>query len=287
MLKQLTVNLLKGLTITHISLPIKIFEPRSAIQRLVDIWSFAPKFLSDAAQITDHLERFKRVIAFSLSSIYVCTSQNKPFNPILGETLQGKFPDGTEVYCEHTSHHPPISNFYMSPPDKSYEFWGHYEFTASMSANSLKSMLRGPNNLKFADGQTIRFKTPEWRLGGTVMGDRTIEATGTVWFEDVTNNYKAVIIMSTYSKTGFWTKTESGKRDEYQGLIYESYPHENIEASGKLLFSKHADEVKDLKKIKDCVRPICEIKGSWLKNLYIDGVKYWDINEDIPFRQQP
>ena len=30
-LKQLTVNLLKGLTITHISLPIKIFEPRSAI----------------------------------------------------------------------------------------------------------------------------------------------------------------------------------------------------------------------------------------------------------------
>jgi len=30
-LKQLTVNLLKGLTISHISLPIKIFEPRSSI----------------------------------------------------------------------------------------------------------------------------------------------------------------------------------------------------------------------------------------------------------------
>jgi hypothetical protein len=43
--KQLTVNLIKGLTITHISLPIKIFEPRSSIQRIVDIWSFAPKYL--------------------------------------------------------------------------------------------------------------------------------------------------------------------------------------------------------------------------------------------------
>jgi hypothetical protein len=30
-LKQLTMNIMKGLTITHISLPIKIFEPRSSI----------------------------------------------------------------------------------------------------------------------------------------------------------------------------------------------------------------------------------------------------------------
>lgn len=48
-LKQLTVNLMKGLTISHISLPIKIFEPRSTIQRIVDVWSFAPKFLNAAA----------------------------------------------------------------------------------------------------------------------------------------------------------------------------------------------------------------------------------------------
>jgi hypothetical protein len=73
-LKQLTVNLLKGLTITHISLPIKIFEPRSAIQRIVDIWSFGPKFLKQATETTDQLERFKLVIAFAMSGIYVCTS---------------------------------------------------------------------------------------------------------------------------------------------------------------------------------------------------------------------
>lgn len=87
-LKQLTKNILKGLTITHISLPIKIFEPRSSIQRIVDIWSFAPKYLNEAAASSDHLERLKLVIAFALSGIYICTSQYKPFNPILGETLQ-------------------------------------------------------------------------------------------------------------------------------------------------------------------------------------------------------
>ena len=82
--KQLAITLLKGLTLAHISLPIKIFEPRSSIQRIVDIWSFAPKFLKQAAETTDHLERLKQVIAFSLSSLYICTSQYKPFNPILG-----------------------------------------------------------------------------------------------------------------------------------------------------------------------------------------------------------
>lgn len=73
-LKQLTVNLLKGLTISHISMPIKIFEPRSAISRIVDIYSFAPKHLKMAAAITDNLERFKLVIAFALSGVYICTS---------------------------------------------------------------------------------------------------------------------------------------------------------------------------------------------------------------------
>ena len=151
-LKQLAITLLKGLTLAHISLPIKIFEPRSAIQRLVDMWSFEPLFLNRAAQIKDPLERFKYVIAFQLAPLYICSSQYKPFNPILGETFQGHFADGTQVYCEHTSHHPPITNFHMHPADNSYDFWGFYEFTGTMGANSLKSGLRGPNNIRFADG---------------------------------------------------------------------------------------------------------------------------------------
>jgi len=47
--KQLAMNLLKGLSISHISLPIKIFEGRSSIQRVVDLWSTAPKYLTMAA----------------------------------------------------------------------------------------------------------------------------------------------------------------------------------------------------------------------------------------------
>lgn len=121
----------------------------------------------------------------------------------------------------------------MHPKDKSYEFYGYYEFTGSMSANSLKSGVRGPNNIKFADGQHIRFKTPDWRIGGTVMGERTIEVAGSTTFEDLTNNVKAVIIFNTYKESGFWTRTKTGKKDVYVGLIYECQPILNPAASAK------------------------------------------------------
>lgn len=47
--KQIAINLLKGLSLSHISLPIKIFEPRSSIQRICDLWTFAPVYLKQAA----------------------------------------------------------------------------------------------------------------------------------------------------------------------------------------------------------------------------------------------
>jgi len=54
------------------------------------------------------------------------------------------------------------------------------------------------------------------------MGERTIEAIGNMIFEDLTNNVKAVICFNTYKKTGWWTKTVSGKKDEFMGIIYKT-----------------------------------------------------------------
>lgn len=155
----------------------------------------------------------------------------------------------------------------------------------SMSANHLKSGLKGPNNIKFADGQFIRFKAPEYKLGGTVMGERTIEAIGSVVFEDVTNNYKAVIQFSTYKKSGFWKKSETGKKDEFTGIIYKSKRMADKKLNN--IYKESPDEIKDIKSIKDMEEQICEIQGSWLRNLIIDNQKFWDIDEFTPYRQIP
>ena len=102
-----------------------------------------------------------------------------------------------------------------------------------MGANTLKSGLRGPNHVRFSDGHHIRFKVPDFKLGGTVMGERTIEATGNVYFEDLTNNYKAVVILGTYTSTGWIKKTISGSKDEYKGMLYECEPILNPAASAR------------------------------------------------------
>lgn len=96
-----------------VSLPIRIFEPRSIVERISDIWGYAYEYLTKAAELSDPLERFKMVIAYGVCALHLITSIAKPFNPILGETYEGRFPDGTEVFCEHISHHPPITRFYI------------------------------------------------------------------------------------------------------------------------------------------------------------------------------
>ena len=44
---------------------------------------------------------------------HVYQSWRKPFNPILGETWQAQLSDGTAIFMEQLSHHPPVTAFHM------------------------------------------------------------------------------------------------------------------------------------------------------------------------------
>lgn len=240
-----------------------------------------------AGEQEDHLERLKLCIAFMTSSMYMCCDQNKPFNPILGETMQGKFSDGTIIYCEHTSHHPPITNFCVEDPNGLYTLSGYFEICGKMGANNFVSGLRGPCFINFKDGHHIRFGFPSYKLGGTVMGERTIETIGSCTFEDLTNNRKSVLLCSTFKKTGWITSSYSGSKDEITGIIYESSPLSGDTKSLKENYCKEIKFVDDLKNLTDVQEEICQVQGSWLSSLSIDNKKYWDVDEDIPYRQLP
>lgn len=84
---------------------------------------------------------------------------------------------------------------------------GYYEFIGKMSGNAFISGLRGPCTVEFADGTVIRFNAPDFKLSGALMGERILEGLGSCVFQDLKNNLKAVIVLSTYKETGFWTKT--------------------------------------------------------------------------------
>lgn len=114
--------------------------------------TFAPTILKDTAKLTDPVERMKGTICYAIAGLQSMLVMAKPFNPLIGETFEGFFQDGTRYYAEHTSHHPPISNFLVEDPEKLYSLHGHFEFKAKVQANQLGLQYDGPCNVKFHDG---------------------------------------------------------------------------------------------------------------------------------------
>ena len=51
----------------------------------------------------------------------------KPLNPMLGETFQREFSDGTQIFLEHSSHVACVSNDYINDIDNLNKFNGFYD----------------------------------------------------------------------------------------------------------------------------------------------------------------
>jgi hypothetical protein len=60
---------------------------------------FAPVFLEKAAKLTDPIKQMHEVMKFGLATSLLYMNMEKPFNPILGETYQGRL-NGSPIYCE-------------------------------------------------------------------------------------------------------------------------------------------------------------------------------------------
>ncbi len=53
MIKKIGSNLITGKSVLSISLPVEIFETRSNLERTAYSFTYAPKFLEEAAKIND------------------------------------------------------------------------------------------------------------------------------------------------------------------------------------------------------------------------------------------
>lgn len=64
---------MEGRDVVGISLPVRIFEKRSALERISYLWCTAPVYLKRAAQ-ENPVERLKNVIAFVVSGMHQVAS---------------------------------------------------------------------------------------------------------------------------------------------------------------------------------------------------------------------
>ena len=280
-IKDLIVQLTKSiLSRTHItiSLPIRIFEPRSMIERYTDWFSFAPDLLEKAAKCEDNLETFKYVILFSLSALFRSTEQLKPLNPLLGETYQCEWEDGSKFYIEHISHNPPISSIYITSGKNLFVVSGyiHMELGGILKAmfkNAMLMMPKGKMTVYFPEKkQTVSFQFPKINLGGAIWGQRYIYFYDHMKLEDTDNNLKAVIAFAN------WTKELKKKRihDIYGKIFKHNYTEEELKKpfyTDDLSYDPFPTNNEDV---------ITEITGSWLEEIKFDDNVVFSIKESAP-----
>ncbi|CAK93395.1 unnamed protein product (macronuclear) [Paramecium tetraurelia] len=203
-------QLFEGRNIISFSLPVRIFEPRSMIERICEYWGFMPIYMEYALGQQDPLTSLGYTIG---------GRQKKPFNPILGETFQGSWQDGSSISIEHTSHHPPISHFYIEHFRKKYRFYGHFEYQAALRYNAVIGHQVGESVVEFSDGQRITFSMPPVKVSGLIYGARLLEWYGSIKFVDQKNNIVCDIKFS--EGAGMLIGRSQKPTDYFEGTLFQ------------------------------------------------------------------
>ena len=265
--------------VMSLSLPIRIFEPRSMLERITDWFCFAPVLLTKAGSMTNKVEAMKYVISFSLSALFRSSEQLKALNPMLGETYQCEWEDGSKMYMEHTCHTPPISHFFLKSSSGLYSVSGYIDMEMggmlkAMMTNTMVIIPKGKITVSLLETkQTISFQFPKITMGGALWGERYCYFSDHMKFEDRDNNLKAVISFAN------GRKELKGKRiHDIYGRIFNYDYVANMDDPNPFYTDAMPSHPFPLYN-KDIVS---EITGSWLENVKFDNKVYFSIKDASP-----
>lgn len=248
LIKEIGRKIISGdFNLTTVTIPIKVTVPISILQHICNSHINFPLYLNLAALTNDPLQRLKLVIVACFSSWYKSSVFLKPLNPILGETYEMIWEDGSHEYVEQTSHHPPISHFIIYGPNNHYRYYGYMCFTSNAWINSFRLTNTGKREIEFKDS-SIEFNFGVDQYSNTFIGVLRHECVGEMKFKD--------------TKVGISSRFKFGKVDQMSDYFEGSIE----DAEGKVLSN---------------------FKGSYLSNITFDDVRYWDIRRNIDIEAYP
>lgn len=156
-IKQIGRKIIKGdFNLTTISFPIKVMIPLTILQSIARSFFQFPYYMH-LAKDKDIYEKMKYTIVASMASFFCSSFFLKPLNPVLGETYEAIFLDGTKIYLEQTSHHPPISHYELYGPNKEWYYSGFSNYSSSAGLNSCSVTNHGKRSVRFKDGTFIKY----------------------------------------------------------------------------------------------------------------------------------
>lgn len=303
LMKEAGKKLLTGnIDLVNFSVPVKMFEPRSYLEKLADVWVY-PRIIAQAADATDPIERMRLVITWFVAGLqHVFQSWRKPFNPILGETWQAQLSDGTVMYMEQLSHHPPVTAFHMIGAGNKYVFHGISQPEVSFKTNAIKTAAKGYRRLTFADGGCIDIDYPIYMMRGIVYTAMPRgECVGTAKFTDHSNRLSCSM---EFGKVEGSSNPLLQRPDSMQGMICAHdaplqgmsppdapgqqkrkslLPRPSLSSLGNAFSSLSVSRPED----QAHQTPVATCQGNWLSHLDWDGHRYWTLNDVQPDKWMP
>jgi len=269
----------KILDLLKVSRPAMISYPKTYLQCVADDLVYT-ELLEKAVAATSPISRMKYLIAYYIAGLHrnCCEmGSNGPLNPILGETYVAEKNDGTKLYCEQISHHPPISAYYMTNNNGDYKLYGNGEVNAKLSGmNSIEGKRVGNNYIEFKDGCKIKVENPEVIIEGLVMGDRTMNHHRSFCFIDEGNHLLAEVKFD-YSTKGAMSKIASGFKGLFSSKEKEAVKPMN-DSFSLIIYNTEGEK-----------QELLTGSGSWLSYIEIGGEVLWTMDHEVaePWSPEP
>ncbi|CAI7668133.1 unnamed protein product [Penicillium bialowiezense] len=263
------------------SLPAQLLEPRPNLE----YWHYLdrPETFASIGKSDDELGRMLEVLRFWFTKDlkYIKGKPCKPYNSTLGEffrcswevndnipeeaNLPGITPasngsstvtDGDDkvkvcYLTEQTSHHPPVSAFYIDCPERGVSARGFDQISAKFTGTSIRVSPGQHNlgifvNIEKRDNEEYQLTHPDAHLGGILRGALSITVADTCYVTCPKTGLKAIL---QYMEEGWIGRTQN----KMEGVIFR--------------YNADKDTVTRMKDVpeKDIV---ARITGSWHGKIY-------------------
>jgi hypothetical protein len=167
------------------------------MERGGDLFSFLVCGFLDRAYASDSPEICLSYITIGvIASFHLYLQAKKPWNPTLGETYVGQWPNGTTMFAEQVSHHPPVSAVQITSPLNHWRIDAHMCFDIDSGLLKTDIKQKGWTRLSFDDGSTYEWEFPTIRVVGILKGERVVRVKGPFRMKDITHNLEVHIKIS-------------------------------------------------------------------------------------------
>lgn len=179
----------------RLSLPIWLFEPTTALSRMVETFEFSD-LLDRAAASDDPVLRDCLVAAFVISAFSHTERVRKPFNPVLGETFEFINPvNDMKFYAEQVSHHPPVS--VSRSEGKGWVAGEVVDIKATFNGNSIEVSNVGSRYIHLTDtDDRYSWNLPTALVSNLFVGGAFVDHFGSIELRNETTNTTCTLEMA-------------------------------------------------------------------------------------------